>query len=1085
MMKTKISFVIMLAAALTLPVVTMKLLAQAGRNSVRERPEGPCDVYAAANTPCVAAHSSTRALYATYNGPLYQVMRQSDGKTLDIGVVQPSMTDGGGYADAASQDAFCANTYCWITTLYDQSGHGNNLVQAPHGGFSGPGMGGFNNLPVADMAPISIMGHKVYGVFIEPGMGLRLNDAKGTAVDDQSEGQYWVVNGQHYNSGCCFDYGNAETDSRDDGNGTMETAYYGNAAAWYHGITPGPWVMTDQENNLVGCVNPDGSKYCADLPSVDWRFVTAIAKGEPHHWTSMGGDARQGALKVMFNGPRVNGSYDPMRKQGAILLGNGGDNSNGSQGTFYEGAMTAAGTFPSDATDQLVQANVVAARYDVQPVSLAPASAIAAPPGLQTFSPGSSQEVTMTFKNTTGTPAMGLKLSLIVPKEWNAVVSGSKEASKSFSETIAPGASVSATFKVTSGPAAFNGDLFATAFWLNQAAGGMQSASIAEKVRNVSPVKINEFAVGSGAPSNPTDSFIELYNAGTKSVDISGWTLTEHPTQQPIFSAIKIPAGTKLAAKGFYLLGLSDSGLAVPARKGDTTIHLRSTEGMSVGDTIEIDTGSGMETHKITSLGTAAGNGTTVWQPLPEGPVITIPTGSMNVPVASVAGFEAGQKIGIGHGATYPAVAKDLEQYELVTVTAVGKPGTQAYLAADAKAGDTNIKVSSVNNISVGDKIRLDIDSVDHGIETVTVTKVGTPSRGRPGNGRVGDPGTGLDLDAPLKFNHSANMPFSVRGTGISFEPATAFAHSSNEPLQPLGTGVTLDGPLKNDHSMNAVVRDAAVKTAGYQGASKPNQWFGGPALSPSAGNMILRDASGMVVDSLNYGGLVDPWGAEGYQAESGAGQGGCSVPSPSAGRGGFGGRGPAVSLNRSAGRFPDGADTDSNCRDFHLQAATTLPINADAGANNIKVTSVGDFAAGEKIYIDSGENREIAVIKSVGTAGGTTVSTPTTVGATVIPVAGAFGFSAGQTITIDNGADRETATVASVTGGGRGGRGGGASSITISAPLTKAHVEGVQVSGTGIMLTAALTKPHERGAQVAGGVPTPGAPNQYYSKAR
>jgi hypothetical protein len=37
------------------------------------------------------------------------------------------------------------------------------------------------------MAPITIMGHKVYGVFIEPGMGLRHNDAKGTAVDDQAE----------------------------------------------------------------------------------------------------------------------------------------------------------------------------------------------------------------------------------------------------------------------------------------------------------------------------------------------------------------------------------------------------------------------------------------------------------------------------------------------------------------------------------------------------------------------------------------------------------------------------------------------------------------------------------------------------------------------------------------------------------------------------------------------------------------------------------------------------------------------------------------------------------------------------------
>ena len=227
-------------------------------------------------------------------------------------------------------------------------------------------MGGFNNLPVADMAPITIMGHKAYGVFIAPGMGLRHDDAKGTAVDDQAEGQYWVISGHHYNSGCCFDYGNAEIDSRDDDNGTMETTYFGNATAWYHGNAPGPWIMTDQENNLVGCVNPEGAnKLCTSLPNITWRFVTAMAKGEPHHWTSMGGDAQRGALRVMFDGPRVNATYDPMRKQGAILLGNGGDNSVGSQGTFYEGAMTAGGTFPTDATDQLVQANVVAARYDV------------------------------------------------------------------------------------------------------------------------------------------------------------------------------------------------------------------------------------------------------------------------------------------------------------------------------------------------------------------------------------------------------------------------------------------------------------------------------------------------------------------------------------------------------------------------------------------------------------------------------------------------------------------------------------------------------------------------------------------------
>src|SRR5262245_23356048 len=148
------------------------------------RPEGPCDIYAAAGTPCVAAHSATRALYASYNGPLYQVLRQSDGKTLDIGVVQPvasPMPDAGGYANAAAQDAFCANTFCWITKSFDQSPKHNDLIQAPRGGFSGPAMGGFNNLPIADMAPITIMRHKVYGVFIAPGMGLRQNDAKGTA----------------------------------------------------------------------------------------------------------------------------------------------------------------------------------------------------------------------------------------------------------------------------------------------------------------------------------------------------------------------------------------------------------------------------------------------------------------------------------------------------------------------------------------------------------------------------------------------------------------------------------------------------------------------------------------------------------------------------------------------------------------------------------------------------------------------------------------------------------------------------------------------------------------------------------------
>ena len=405
-----------------------------------------------------------------------------------------------------------------------------------------------------------------------------------------------------------------------------------------------------------------------------------------------------------------------------------------------------------------------------------------------------------------------------------------------------------------------------------------------------------------------------------------------------------------------------------------------------------------------------------------------------------------------------------------------------------------------MNGFVVGDKLTVGTPANK---ETVTITAVGaagptgagvefTPALAKAHLNReaVVAQGTGLDLAAPLKFNHAANLPFSAWGTGISFTPATAFAHSSNEPVQPLGTGITLDSPLVKAHAIDAVVRDAQVTTAGYQGTPAPNQWFGGPALSAGAGTMVLRDAAGLVVDSLNYGGLVDPWASEGYQATSGAGQSGCRVPSPGSGRGGGGFGGPGASAagapHRSAGRFPDGIDTDSNCNDFLLQSASTLSAASAAGANNIKVAGVADFAAGQTIMIDAGENLETAVIATVGTAGATTVGADTAVGATVIPVAVGAGFSVGQTITIDSGANQETAVVASTTGGGRGGgRGGpgGGATITVAAPLTLAHAPGAQVSGTGITLTSALTRAHAGGAQVAGSVPTPGAPNQYYRK--
>ena len=63
-----------------------------------------------------------------------------------------------------------------------------------------------------------------------------------------------------------------------------------------------------------------------------------------------GGDATEGAMATMWDGPRPfefeplqppprrpgKGRYQPMKKQGAIILATGGDESNSAEGSFCE-----------------------------------------------------------------------------------------------------------------------------------------------------------------------------------------------------------------------------------------------------------------------------------------------------------------------------------------------------------------------------------------------------------------------------------------------------------------------------------------------------------------------------------------------------------------------------------------------------------------------------------------------------------------------------------------------------------------------------------------------------------------------------
>ncbi len=309
---------------------------------------GPCDLYAAGGAPCVAAHSTVRALYGDYDGNLYQVTRASDKTTKDVGVLVA-----GGFADSATQDTFCAGTTCTISILYDQSPKGNHLRSAPGGG----AVPNPDTAANATALKLTVGGHTVYGLHVTPGTGYRDDATAGIATGDEPETEYMVTSGNFYNNGCCFDYGNAETNNHDDGAATMEAVYFGTGVVWGTGNGTGPWVEADLENGLFA---GGATGKVMSNTSLTSAYVTAMVVGRSGSFALKGGDAQSGTLTTMYDGARPSG-YNPMKKQGAIILGIGGDNSNGSQGNFFEGVMT-SGNAPS-AVDEAVHANIIAAGY--------------------------------------------------------------------------------------------------------------------------------------------------------------------------------------------------------------------------------------------------------------------------------------------------------------------------------------------------------------------------------------------------------------------------------------------------------------------------------------------------------------------------------------------------------------------------------------------------------------------------------------------------------------------------------------------------------------------------------------------------
>jgi len=648
-------------------------------------PEGPCDIYNAGGTECVAAHSTTRVLYSKYSGPLYQVMRASDGQLLDIYPLKD------GYADAAAQDAFLNGELGYITMIYDQSGKGNDLLQASPGTFKGPAKGEFNTLPIADMAPIVIDGHNVYGAYFMPGMGLRNNNASYLAIDDEPEGIYYVIDGTHYDSGCCFDYGNSSTNGRAVGRGTMETTYFGTSTAWGRGNDEGPWIMADMEGGLFSGWNAKQN----DVPSIkDWRFVSVFVNGGGgNRWDLRGGDATSEEVVTFYEGERPESTdpvedYYPMHKKGGILLGNGGDNGNGSAGTFYEGVMTIG--YPSEETCVKVQQNIASVKYATNPLSLS---------RLTSFDLYNGKNMSVMFTNTTSSKISGLHIEVEGTEGWSGVMTSALGGFRD----LAPGENQFFVFQVN-GPDVDNmGIIKAVATW-----DGGGRAEAMQRVRSVSSVVINELCLSDG-------QFIELYNNRGVSVDLSGWEIEVTRSGWAPLRVAKFPEGTVLEGDSYMVLRPSieaqvadklpvttiftpvSTGPWMDIPAGSDCLYLASVEGLYEGQKLGVDAGGNYEEVTVLEVGTAATQTVTTCE---------LKAGDAQIAVKDASRLLPGMEITISTG---QRTEKRLVKEVADTIVVLEEPLSMDQIAyVDVSATGTGVKVTPLKyNHRSGDAVEV------------------------------------------------------------------------------------------------------------------------------------------------------------------------------------------------------------------------------------------------------------------------------------------------------------------------------------------------------------------------------------------
>jgi hypothetical protein len=330
----------------------------------------PGDVAKAAGTPFVAAHAMTRALFASYTGPLFQALRTSDNQVKDIGIVAST-----GLVDLSTFNTFCSGTSCKVTTLYDQSGNGNDMWRADSSSANQPGTPTLCDLMEIDFwqmsdgtkVPIAVSSGALWR---DKTSCLRNRDkTKNMPKGASPQTEYAIFHSQYLNANCCFNYGNTNNAIAYSGPGTLSALNFSTITFWSEGAGNGPWPMVDFETgvyagNTAKCKS--GVPTTVDCtstgenpnPSVTFDIVTTLFKHNGvDHWALKTGNAKSGALSVNIDLPALPKGYSPLKQLGGLGLGEGGAGDHNGNGGFSEGAVMAGET--TNATDDAIQQSIV------------------------------------------------------------------------------------------------------------------------------------------------------------------------------------------------------------------------------------------------------------------------------------------------------------------------------------------------------------------------------------------------------------------------------------------------------------------------------------------------------------------------------------------------------------------------------------------------------------------------------------------------------------------------------------------------------------------------------------------------------